>query len=61
MGRIGILAKLKTEIDKLMNENDKHIAHAGYGYDKGYVHGFHDALVDVMIRMGIETDEEYYS
>jgi len=51
------MEKLKTVIDELLdccNEWDEDMS-----YDRGYKDGFHDALLDVLNRMEIDTDEEY--
>lgn len=31
------------------------------GYNRGYFEGFHDACVDILHGLGIETSEEYYN
>lgn len=53
--------KLEAVINKLMEDNGENLNYADTGYDRGYAEGFHDALVDVMHGMGIETDEEYFN
>lgn len=47
-------------IVKLMQDNDanKELADS---YDRGYFEGFHDACVDIMRTLEIETAEKYYN
>lgn len=54
------MEKLVNVINKLMKDNEENLIECG-GYDQGYAEGFHDALVDVMHEMGIETDEEWFN
>ena len=49
-------SELESALNALMAENKPNL---GYPSDK-YACGYHDALVDVMKRMGIETEEKYY-
>lgn len=52
----------KKEILKLIqdNEDNEKTSTLG-GYDRGYFEGFHDACVDILHKLGIETSEEYYN
>ena len=63
---------LKTEdiIKELMEQNEenfdcfkskeyKNCAAGARDYDKGYAEGIHDGLLDVLKKLGIETDEKY--
>lgn len=62
--------KIKAVVEKLMEENKARFYDACdrrdcdielYHYDRGYAEGIHDALVEVLENLEIETDEEYYN
>lgn len=48
-------------VQQLLANNEQNIEMFAGGYDSGYAEGYHDALVDVMNRMGIQHSEEYYN
>ena len=50
---------LETIVNRLLNDNRPNLDNAITQYDEGYTEGYHDALVDVMLQVGIETDEIY--
>lgn len=54
------MEQLVNVINKLMKDNEENLIECD-GYDQGYAEGFHDALVDVMHEMGIDTDEEWFN
>ena len=47
---------LETALDDLMNDAKTNLLSE---YRTAYDEGYHDALVDVMRRIGISTDEKY--
>ena len=62
--------KIKNAIAKIMEENKARFYDACdirdcdielYHHDRGYAEGIHDALVEVLMELEIETDEEYYN
>jgi len=52
---------LKKVINQLLEDNKENLECSEIGYDTGYAEGYHDALVDVMLQMGIKTDEEWFN
>ena len=46
-------------IKDLIADNEENIINNPY--DDGYYEGYHDALVDLMNKLGIEHDEEIYN
>ena len=52
---------IKSDIDNLMYDNEENLHHILNEYDRGYVDGYHDALVDLMNQLGIEHDEEIWN
>ena len=52
--------ELETVINDLMKENEPNLSAKTGGYDEGYAEGYHDALVDVMAKCGIKTNEKYF-
>lgn len=53
------MENIKEIIMKMINDNKKNVIINEY--DKGYLHGCHDALVGVLNRLNIEHKEEYYN
>ena len=54
------MEKLADIIKSFLNGNEDSFSDGLGIYEHGYFCGYHDALVDVMLAMGIETDEEWY-
>lgn len=48
------MEKLKNIIDTLLEQNDERLKKLNEdNYDKGYAEGYHDALVDIIMKMDI--------
>lgn len=56
--------KIKVAVENLMKLNDENLLCLEYiesPYDRGYVNGIHDGLLDLLKALDIDTDEEYYN
>lgn len=57
----------KKEVERILlkliedNEKNREDAESEDGYARGYYEGNHDALVDALTQLGIETDEVYFN
>lgn len=54
-------ADVEKEVNSLLRDNQHNLDCPSSGYDKGYAEGYHDALVDVLKKFDIDTEEEYYN
>lgn len=52
---------LENIANDLLSANEENLKQHSEGYGRGYAEGYHDALVDVLSKMGIETCEEYFN
>ena len=46
---------------KLLADNAMNLQICANAYDEGYSEGYHDALIDAMKALHIQTDEEYFN
>ena len=53
--------RVKNIVEDFMKMNSENLKHIETDYDKGYMEGIHDGLLDLLKALDIDTDEEYYN
>lgn len=53
--------ELTAIINSAIEQNQENFLLPHEGYDTGYIHGYHDALVDLMNRLELECKWELYN
>ena len=51
--------KIKQIVEELIKKNKENLSKINDGWDEGYAYGVHDGYLDVLMALGIETNEEY--